>query len=37
MYEVLKKRQAEGVPLTLEQRNFLKTIDEEKDNSDGEK
>ena len=30
MYEVLKKRQVEGIPMTLEQRNFMNTIDEEK-------
>ena len=31
MYEVLKKRQAEGVSLTLEHSAFLKIIDEEKE------
>ena len=31
MYEVLKPRQAEGVSLTLEQRGFVNTIDEEKE------
>ena len=31
MYEVLKKRQAEGVSMTLQQKEFLHTIDEEKE------
>jgi len=30
MYEVLKKRQAEGGSLTLEHKAFLKVVDEEK-------
>jgi len=29
MYEVLKKRQAEGIPLTLEHKVFLRVVDEE--------
>ena len=35
MYEVLKKRQAEGVPLTLEHKVFLKVIDDEMTKADG--
>jgi len=31
MYEVLKKRQVEGVSLTLEHKAFLRVIDEEKE------
>jgi hypothetical protein len=31
MYEVLKKRQADGESLTLEHRVFLRVVDEEKD------
>jgi len=31
MYEVLKKRQAEGVSITLQQKHFLKTVDENKE------
>ena len=31
MYETLKKRQAEGVSLTLEHKAFLEVIDEEKE------
>jgi len=31
MYEVLKKRQAEGVPLTLEHKMFINTVDDEKE------
>jgi len=27
MYEVLKKRQAEGISLTLEHKTFMKTVD----------
>jgi DNA-directed RNA polymerase specialized sigma24 family protein len=34
MYEALKKRQAEGISLTMQQKDFLNTIDEEK-NKDG--
>ena len=30
MYEVLKKRQTEGGSLTLQQRDFVNTIDDEK-------
>jgi DNA-directed RNA polymerase specialized sigma24 family protein len=30
MYEVLKKRQAEGISMTVQQRDFMNTIDEEK-------
>jgi len=30
MYEVLKRRQADGCSLTLEHKVFLKIIDEEK-------
>ena len=30
MYEALKKRQAEGVSMTIQQKDFLNTIDEEK-------
>ena len=30
MYEVLKKRQAEGVTLTLKNKAFLRIVDEEK-------
>ena len=34
MYEVLKKRQTEGVSLTLQQKNFLSIIEKEKSKSD---
>ena len=34
MYEVLKRRQAEGVSLTLEHKAFLKVIDEEREKHD---
>jgi hypothetical protein len=30
MYEVLKKRQTEGISMTVKQRAFMNTIDEEK-------
>ena len=35
MYEVLKKRQAEGVPLTIEHKAFLKVIDDEMAKANG--
>jgi DNA-directed RNA polymerase specialized sigma24 family protein len=36
MYEVLKGRQADGVSMTIQQRDFLNAIDEEKNKTDGE-
>ena len=36
MYEVLKKRQVEGGSMTLQQREFLHIIEEEKNKTDGE-
>ena len=36
MYEALKKRQVEGSPMTIRQRAFMNTLDEEKLKADNE-